>query len=630
VNFHSICLLCASVSLWLIALSGVLQLCMGTQRWQMRVDSGAHVYVAELSGFASIGRQQAADEVHPSHTRCLDGWRVVVARADDHTVSRRQLDVTPLSDGRFLLANRSGTHAVGLPNNEKLEPGASCAVRLPIDVRLGALILRLLALAASDDLQCLPLAPFAPGAGVPLQSMSARIAGANGIAIPNERLLEWLQTFVGLLHSAAGSNDFFVLAARALVDLVKLDSGRVVLRAGMQWQEEANHFRALRKTKPDWRPSSRVLHGVLHEKKTFWHVPEGGSSTLGLEAVVAAPILDRRGAVIGALYGERRLIDCEVAEPISLLEAMLVEVLASGVAAGLARVEQERVALRARLQLEQTFGPRLAAKLERHPELLQGRETVISVLICDLRGFSRISEKLGPAQTVAWVADVMGELTQCVQDQDGVVVDYVGDEVMAIWGAPEEQPDHAPRACRAALAMLARLPSLNERWESVLHEPIHLGIGVNSGNAQVGDVGTKLKLKYGAMGNTVNIASRVQGATKFLETPLLITDATRALLEASFRTRRLCQVRVVNIEQPVTLFELARPATPGWPGLKRGYEHALEEFTRGDFREACRTLGWLILDNPNDGPALLLLSRAVACLKAKSGSFDPVMVLDGK
>src|SRR5207248_3044278 len=109
-------------------------------------------------------------------------------------------------------------------------------------------------------------------------------------------------------------------------------------------------------------------------------------------------------------------------------------------------------------------------------------------------------------------------LCEIVLDHEGVVVDQIGDELMVMWGAPEVQPNHAVLACRAALAMFECLPSLNERWLSIIGEPIKLGIGINSGIAQVGNVGSKIKFKYGALGNTVNLASRVQGATKHVKT----------------------------------------------------------------------------------------------------------------
>jgi adenylate cyclase len=451
-----------------------------------------------------------------------------------------------------------------------------------------------------------------------------------GGAMDADQLMAWIQAFLNLLQSAAGSEDFYVKAAQALVDLVKLDSGRVMIRENNEWKAMATHTHNRKATLDKERPSSRILSNVLREKKTFWKVPELSSSTFDLGAVVAAPILDRHGEVIGALYGERRLMGAEIKEPISQLEAMLVEVLASGVAAGLSRVEQEQAALRTRLQWEQYMTPRLAARLVDHPELLTGRDKEITVLFCDIRGFSRITEKLGPAKTVELMSDVMNVLTECVMDRDGVVVDYVGDEVMAMWGAPEDQPDHAARACRAALAMFESLPSLNERWQAIVKEPLNFGIGINTGNAQVGNVGSRIKAKYGALGNTVNLASRVQGATKFLKASLLITEATKKSVDDTFQTRRLCQVRVVNIEQPVGLYELAGPNRTGWTSLKRDYEQALEEFTHGNFRQACQILGRVILDYPNDGPSLVLLARAVGCLVQKPDPFDPVMVFQEK
>lgn len=517
-----------------------------------------------------------------------------------------------------------------MPNKEELAPGASRKVLLPIVVQVGRKTLRLQPIQDDEAVHSLPMATIAPGSSL-LPELPAALRKTEAGTMKPEQLTAWIHAFLGLLHSAAGSTDFYVKAARAVVDLVKLDSGRVLFRTRTgQWEELALHLASGQQAPAEWRPSSHILNKVLRDKKTCWQVPEISSSTFGVDAVVAAPILDRQGEVIGALYGERRVTGLAVHEPISHLEALLVEVLASGVAAGLARQEQEQSALRSRTQMEQFFTPRLAAKLENRPDLLTGRDMEVSVLFCDVRGFSRITEKLGPAKTVEMMSDVMSVLTACVLDREGVIVDYVGDEVMAMWGAPEDQPDHAARACRAALAMFDSLPALNERWQAIINEPLTLGIGVNSGVAQVGNVGSRIKFKYGALGNTVNLGSRVQGATKHLKASLLITDATRQRLDADFPVRRLCQVRVVNIEEPVTLYELARADQPGWEALRKDYEHALDAFTKGDFRRACQVLGRLILDFPQDGPSLVLLSRAVECLVEKPEPFDPVMVLKGK
>ena len=133
--------------------------------------------------------------------------------------------------------------------------------------------------------------------------------------------------------------------------------------------------------------------------------------------------------------------------PISTYEAMLVEMLACGVAAGLARVEQEQNAAAARVQFEQFFTKELSLQLTAQPDLLQGRDEDVTLLFCDIRGFSSISEAMGPAGTVEWIGDVMNTLSECVSEDQGVLVDYIGDELMAMWGS-----DQAAQSRRVGLS----------------------------------------------------------------------------------------------------------------------------------------------------------------------------------
>jgi adenylate cyclase len=372
-----------------------------------------------------------------------------------------------------------------------------------------------------------------------------------------------------------------------------------------------------------------VLSSVCRDKKTCWEVPPAaqGASLVGVKAVVAAPILNRAGEVIGAVYGDRRQGGGR-AGPITRLEAMLVSLLASGVAAGLARVEQEQAALRARVQFEQFFTPELSRHLEAEPRLLEGKDMEVTVLFCDIRRFSRVSERLGPARTGEWVGDVLNTLTRCVLAHEGTLVDYVGDELIAMWGAPVGQPDQAERASRAALDMLGKLPELSQRWQATLQEPVEVGIGLNTGVARVGNMGSDIKFKYGPLGNTINLGSRVQGATKYLKARLLITGATQARLGPDLRCRRLCRVRVVNINEPIELYELMGPGAS--EELKRGYEEALEQFEKKLFRPAARILGRLLAEYPEDGPTLLLNARVAHCLLEGTAHFDPVWELPGK
>src|SRR5262249_53518498 len=155
----------------------------------------------------------------------------------------------------------------------------------------------------------------------------------------------------------------------------------------------------------------------------------------------------------------------------------------------------------------------LARELERNPDLLEGRDQEVTILVSDLRGYTSISQRLGAATTCRLVRDMMERLSGKIAEHHGVIVDYAGDGILAMWNAPVAQPDHAARACRAALAMQAELPALNAAWQPVVGSPLVLGVGVNSGMAQVGNTGSSRKFKYGPHGHTVNLASRVQDAT---------------------------------------------------------------------------------------------------------------------
>src|SRR5262249_48007398 len=124
-------------------------------------------------------------------------------------------------------------------------------------------------------------------------------------------------------------------------------------------------------------------------------------------------------------------------------------------------------------------------------------------------------------------------------------------------------------------------------------------------------------------GHTVNLASRVQGATRYFKADVLVTQSTRSQLDDCFAVRRLGQAKLVHIEDAVTLFELVASPPACWSGLKQGYEEALDCFERREFRQASRILGNLLPDFPDDGPSLQLLARAVGCMVDEPAQFSP-------
>jgi adenylate cyclase len=219
----------------------------------------------------------------------------------------------------------------------------------------------------------------------------------------------------------------------------------------------------------------------------------------------------------------------------------------------------------------------------------------------------------------------MDSLSECVQQYDGVLVDYIGDELMAMWGAPLTQPDHATLACQAALAMQAQIPSINRQWRELLGEEFDLGIGINSGEAQVGNTGSQYKFKYGPLGNAVNLASRVQGATKHLRTRLLITEHTASRLKGAINVRRIRKVRVANIDEPVDLYDL-HPDEADYAALKSNYETALQQFEGGDFSAATQSLAALLSSHPRD-IASKLLRAAAANAEINPDQHQPILML---
>jgi adenylate cyclase len=232
-------------------------------------------------------------------------------------------------------------------------------------------------------------------------------------------------------------------------------------------------------------------------------------------------------------------------------------------------------------------------------------------MFADIRGFSRISAKLqSAAALVEWLSDVMSVLSDCVVAEEGVLVDYIGDELMAMWGAPARQEDHAIRACRAAQLMMAEVRRMSAEWHAKLGETFDVGIGINSGPAYVGNTGSRRKFKYGPLGTTVNMASRVQGTTKYLGSPILITAETLRGAGENLTTRRLRKVQVVNINTPVELYELAMNPDEKWQTLRRQYELALDSFEKGNLAQSVGILGTLLETYPDDVASRMLLRHA--------------------
>jgi adenylate cyclase len=274
------------------------------------------------------------------------------------------------------------------------------------------------------------------------------------------------------------------------------------------------------------------------------------------------------------------------------------------------------------------FSPGLAEQLERNPGLLEGRNQEVTILVSDLRGFSQLAESLGPQQTCRFIRDMMERLSNRIVEYEGLIVDYAGDGILAMWNAPVSQEGHADRACRAALGMLAEMPSLESDWRDVVPGRLSLGIGINTGLAQVGNTGSTRKFKYGPHGHTVNLASRVQELSKHLKTPLVVTAETRNRLRPDFPGRRLGRVHLAGMANPVEVHELGPADSSGWRAYGDVYEKALAMYEAGQLDEAHKTLLSLLETRrtaDSDTPLKLLTERVRECLKNPRAAFDPAL-----
>jgi adenylate cyclase len=590
------------------------------------------VFATPFDKRLEIGRQRSGEPAPRRRIERSDHARIVLAPYDDVDISRSHLSLNPLSDHEIEIKNLSKTQPVRLSKDVMLAPGEKTITRPPLLAQFSAYAVRVEPPIDEElDLQPLPEVTAPPGTKAFEQGL-----GRLNIDTMDERLLlKWLETVLGVFQAAANSRDFPVLAAKALVKIVGLDAAAMIEcdRDG-RWNVAALHSVVEGQNEDTWMPSQTLLTRVMQERRTFRHVPanvpDTAQSLQNVIALVAAPILDGEGNVLGVLYGDRRGGGQVEIPEISQFEAKLVEVLASGIAAGLARVKEEQAAMAARVQFEQFFTPQLALQLEKDPQLLQGRDANITVLFADVRGFSRISEKLGPARTMTWLQDVMGSLAECVLECDGVLVDFLGDELMAMWGAPIAQSDHADLACRAAVQMLGILPEINNRWKRELGREVHLGIGMNSGVARVGNTGSKQKFKYGPLGDTVNVASRVQGATKYLGTDCLITGSTFAGLAKPIACRRLARVKVVNIEHPLDLYELVPKPPVNWEVHCARYHEVLAALENKNLSLAGDLIIKMGEDFPNDSAVTALAHRIAEARLSQPTADSAVWQLPGK
>ena len=192
------------------------------------------------------------------------------------------------------------------------------------------------------------------------------------------------------------------------------------------------------------------------------------------------------------------------------------------------------------------------------PEKLKlgGDKKELSVLFSDIRSFTTMSEGMTPEDLVHLLNEYLTVMTDIVFKYEGTLDKYIGDALMAVYGAPLDQPDHPQRACASALDMMEGLKVLNEKWIEEGKKPLDIGIGINTGPMMVGNMGSQQRFDYTVMGDAVNLGSRLEGANKAYKTHILISESTQKRVKDDFVCMELDSVRVKGKKLPVRIFEL--------------------------------------------------------------------------
>ncbi|OOC09538.1 CHASE2 domain-containing protein [Thioalkalivibrio halophilus] len=273
---------------------------------------------------------------------------------------------------------------------------------------------------------------------------------------------------------------------------------------------------------------------------------------------------------------------------------------------------------RTRHRLKAMFGqyvpPALVEQMSEHPEAFdfEGRSRELSILFSDIRGFTGLSESLEADQLKRLLNRYFTPMTRVIFEHRGTIDKYVGDMVMAFWGAPVDDREHATHAVEAALEMQAETARLREAFTAQGLPDIHVGIGINSGVVNVGDMGSEYRRAYTVLGDAVNLASRLEGSSKYYGVGIVVGERTRELTGECFVWRELDRVRVKGRDRPVRVFEPVCRSPEHTPELQAELDslaQALDAFRSADLDAAEKAFRRLTGAYPGVGLYRLYLDR---------------------
>lgn len=305
--------------------------------------------------------------------------------------------------------------------------------------------------------------------------------------------------------------------------------------------------------------------------------------------------------IIAALFFDRGII-------VDLLYPLLVVMLSYIVSLAFKLFHEERQKSWIKKAFGHYLAPDVIEQLLAHPEKLKlgGQRKEMSIMFSDIRNFTSLSEKMDAEDLVKLLNTYLTRVTTSIIEQKGTVDKYIGDAVMAFWNAPLDDKDHAVNACHTALIMLEIITTLKKEIDA----PIDIGVGINSGEVVVGNIGSTQRFDYTVIGDNVNLASRLEGLCKTYGVRIVISEHTKKLIGEHFITRKLDNVAVKGKEKPVVIYELVAAKSAKIPEFVTAFEQGLEYYFDQQWSKAIVSFKAVLTVKPDDKSAQLFIARS--------------------
>ena len=296
---------------------------------------------------------------------------------------------------------------------------------------------------------------------------------------------------------------------------------------------------------------------------------------------------------------------------------------------------EEKEKRKVRNTFEHYLSPEVITWVMKNPQYLRlgGEKKNLTILFSDIRSFTNISEAMEPGELVDFMNDYLTSMSEVILENGGTLDKYMGDAIMAFFGAPRDMQDHALRAHRTAVQMVERLYRLREKWSLPGCSRMEIGVGISSGEVVVGNMGSAKRFNYTVMGDQVNLAARLEGLTKTYGVRTLVSEFTREQAGADMICREMDLVRVKGKKRPVAVFEPFGTDyfTGGEYAFIPRFEQGLQAYRRQEWDQAVKHFERVLELKPGDGPSEVFIKRCRVMAEDPPGpGWDGVWIMQSK